>query len=1200
MANWTNAQREAIEARSCNLLISAAAGSGKTAVLVERILRLVLEDRIDIDRMLIVTFSNAAAGEMRDRILKALTEALGENPKEGTFIRRQINRVGRAYIMTLHAFCNDIVRKHFIEIGLDPSFKIGEVTTMELMKQEALRMALERAYENGDDALIYLTESYGGNRSDDNLGKIVQKLHSFIQSQPEPMKWLKEAVEHLNLRVDNFDESPAAKALIHYVTIEFDGIIHLATAGLEKCLEPEGPAEYEENFNSDLEGLETIREALEEGYSATMKAISAMSFTRLASIKKDRKMEISENLLESAKDARDQVKRKLNDLKGKYFAKSIETIVEELQFLYDKMERLAELVDDYQNQYQALKLSKNLLDFNDLEHYALKILENESICDLLREQFDYIFLDEYQDANIVQETLINRIKREDNVFLVGDVKQSIYKFRLADPSLFLDKQKRYPLEAGSVNRRIDLSMNFRTCGDVLSVVNDFFARIMSENLGEIQYDQYQYLYNGMKFPEPEDVPVEMHLIDLGEQKELDEEIQYMKTAEIEAHYVAAQIKKALGTKRYDPKSKVEKALSYGDITLLLRSTKQWANIYSDVFTQWGIPVFVDVGTSFFEALEVTILLSLLKIIDNRYRDLEWMTVLHSPLVGFDVETLAEIRSGSQETTYYEAILRYCEDEGPSAERLRTFCQTLDRWTRTATFKRLDDWLWEILDETQFYAYCGAMPEGAARQANLRLLMERAGALEGQPESGLYHFIKVIERLEKSGGDMEAAKLMPEQEDALRIMSIHKSKGLEFPLVIIGGLGKRFNLSDTFDDVMVHKALGIAPKCVDWENRHYRYTFPQLAMRKQMVNEMLSEEMRILYVALTRPVNRLWLVGSVTNWETAFKKWKMGMKPFNLAQGRSYLDWLGMYAFDEALEEVDLAIEEGTGQGNACTIERRVMGMEEQWSKVAITRVPVSEVFMEKLEQEVSEDLLAKKLYSILAKSKENLSSSSYDHGPLKACLAKAYPFSDGQLPSKISVTALKHLEESPNLQQFQMDVTLARPCWTQEEELNLAAARGTAFHQILQHIAYKGLGEEAQVDFDTLKNQLIEKGILEETVASAVPEAWLMAYTQSDMFKRIQRAKRIEKEYPFIYKLAKGQDWTLVQGIIDLYFEEEDGGVLIDFKTDSIRGEAGLKQAVESHREQLNLYSKALESIEGRRPKEVWLYFASAQRWVQL
>lgn len=1200
MANWTKAQQEAIEARNCNLLISAAAGSGKTAVLVERILRLVLEDRIDIDRMLIVTFSNAAAGEMRDRILKALTEALAENPKEGAFIRKQIHRVGRAYIMTLHAFCNDIVRKHFIEIGLDPSFKIGEVTTMDLMKQEALRMALEKAYESGDEALVYLTESYGGNRSDDNLGKIMEKLHRFIQSQPEPMKWLKEAVESLNLTVDSFDESPAAKALIHYVTIEFEGIIHLANAGLEKCLEPEGPAEYEENFNSDLESLEKIREALEDGYSATMKAISEMNFTRLASIKKDRKMEISENLLESAKDARDQVKRKLNDLKGKYFAKSIETIVEELQFLYDKMERLAELVDDYQNQYQALKLGKNLLDFNDLEHYALKILENESICALLREQFDYIFLDEYQDANIVQETLINRIKREDNVFLVGDVKQSIYKFRLADPSLFLDKQKRYPMAAGNVNRRIDLSMNFRTCGDVLSVVNDFFAQIMSENLGEIAYDQYQYLYNGMKFPASEEVPVELHLIDLGEQKELDEEIQYMKTAEIEAHYVAAQIKKALGSKIYNPKGQVEKELSYGDITLLLRSTKQWANIYSDVFTQWGIPVFVDVGTSFFEALEVTILLSLLKIIDNRYRDLEWMTVLHSPLVGFDVETLAEIRSGSQETTYYEAILRYCEDEGPSADKLRTFCQTLDRWTQTATFKRLDDWLWEILDETQFYAYCGAMPEGVARQANLRLLMERAGALEGQPESGLYHFIKVIERLEKSGGDMEAAKLMPEQEDALRIMSIHKSKGLEFPLVIIGGLGKRFNLSDTFDDVMVHKTLGVAPKWVDWENRHYRYTFPQLAMRKQMVNEMLSEEMRILYVALTRPVNRLWLIGSVTNWETAFKKWKMGMKPFNLAQGRSYLDWLGMYAFDESLGDLNLDFDEGMVGSKVSAVNRPVFAMADHQAKLLVKHIPVSEIFMEKVEQETAEDLLAKKLQTILGEGVTGEKSAPYNHENLKDLMDRTYPYSDGQLPSKISVTALKHLEETSNLQQFQLDVALSRPCWAQEEELNLPAARGTAFHQILQHIAYKDFDGETLSSLDTLKNQLIEKGILDPIVAETVPNQWLTAYTQSEMFKRIQGAKRIEKEYPFIYKMVKDQDWTLVQGIIDLYIEEEDGGVLIDFKTDAIRGEEGLKQAVENHREQLSLYSKALETIEGCPPKEVWLYFASIQTWVKL
>lgn len=1195
MTKWTPKQQEAIEARGANLLIAAAAGSGKTAVLVERILRLVIEDHVPIDQMLIVTFSNAAAGEMRERILRALTTALKDHPEQGSFIRKQINKIGKAYIMTLHAFCNDIVRKHFIEIGLDPSFKIGEVSTMELMKQEALGLALEKAYQEEDEAFTYLAESYSANRSDLKLVNLVQRIHSFIQAQPEPMVWLRTAVDGLMLTEETFDESPAAKAMMFYVGIELDGVIHLSQTGLEKCLEPEGPAEYEGNFNSDLEGLELIKEAMASGYSEAVKAISQMSFTRLATIKKERKMEISEILLEDAKSARDQVKRKLSDLKNRYFAKNVLDIIDELHFLHDKMLRLAELIEDYQNQYQALKMDKNLLDFNDLEHYALAILENPEICQMLRDQFQHIFLDEYQDANIVQETLINRIKRPDNVFLVGDVKQSIYKFRLADPSLFLEKQKRYPRVSGYENLRIDLSMNFRTRGEILSVVNDFFARIMSETLGEIQYDTDQYLYNGMKFPKAAEPMTSLHVLDLGEQSDLEEEIQYMKTAEIEAHYVAARIKENLGKPIYNPKTGETKALCYADIVVLLRSTKQWANTFNEVFGQWGIPVFVDVGTSFFEALEVTIVLSLLKIIDNRYRDLEWLTVLRSPLVGLSVEELALIRGNHQDLSYFEAIQCYVEEQTDStSEKLRQFMNQLETWTLTSTFKRLDDWLWQILDETRFYSYAGAMPEGPSRQANLRMLMDRAGALEGQPESGLYHFIRVIERMEKSGGDLEAARLMPDQEDAVRIMSIHKSKGLEFPLVIVSGMGKRFNLSDTYEDVMLHKNLGIGPKFVDWEERHYRYTFPQLAMRKQMTNEMLSEEMRILYVALTRPIDELWLVGSVTNYQATFKRWRMGTRPFNLAQAKSYLDWMGMYALDEQENEI--------GEDEVeFEVKRRVPGLEDEAqaeARMFYKRVPVAQIAMERGEKAISDEVLLHRLEQAF----EQVLEPSPVLKELEVQMNRQYQSASGQLPSKMSVTSLKQIDRETGelLGNAVIETELAIPKWMLGETTIGPAERGTAFHTCLQYLDFQQIKKGDLSDFDGYKKALVARGLLTEALSAAVPTVWLENFANSEMAVRISQAKRLEQEYPFILKKQFGEDFTLVQGIIDLYFEEDSvgGGVLVDYKTDTITSESGLKAAVQRHSAQLKLYSEAIETIEGIRPKEVWLYFSSVQQWV--
>lgn len=1191
MAKWTKAQVDAIEARHTNLLVAAAAGSGKTAVLVERIIKLMLDDHIGIDQMLIVTFSSAAAGEMRERIQHRLTEALKDHPDQSKFLRKQLLQLSRAYIMTLHAFCNDIVKKHFIEIGLDPSFRVGEVSTMSLLKSEALSQAMEKAYQEGDEDFVYLVESYGSNRSDQKLADLIERLYDFIQAQPEPLTWLRAAAEELAITKDRFDQSKPAVALMHYVKLELEGIIHLSQSGLEKCLEVEGPNEYELNFNSDLDQLERLKEAIDTGYSSAAQVLGQMSFTRLASIKKERKMEISELLLEESKAIRDSVKRKLLELKNRYFAKSVDQLIEELAMLSPKMKRLAEVVADFDSLYRALKQDQNLMDFNDLEHYALEILKNEGICELYRNRFACIFLDEYQDANIVQETIIERIKRVDNVFLVGDVKQSIYKFRLADPSLFMDKQRRYPLEAGGVERRVDLSMNFRTRGEILSVVNDFFARIMSEDLGEIPYDLSQYLYNGMPFPKADTPKVSLSLIDLGDLSEQEDELAYMKSAEIEAHFTAAKIKAALGTEVYHPKKGVYGQLTYKDMTVLLRSTKQAAPIYSEVFESWGIPVFIDIGSSFFEALEVNMVLSLLQIVDNRKRDNAWLTVLRSPFVGLKVDEMALIRSDYPEVAYHQAIQLYAtEKEDALSDRLKNFIRRLDQWTVRAAIERMDEWLWQIFEESGFYAYCGAMPNGQSRQANLRLLLDKAAALEGQPESSLYHFIRVIERLEKTGGDMEAAKLMPEQEDAVRIMSIHKSKGLEFPLVIVSGLGKRFNLTDTYDDIMLHKHLGLGPKYVHWQERHFRYTFPQLAMRKQMTNEMLSEEMRILYVALTRPVDQLWLIGSVTNWQSAYKKWKMGTKAFNLAQGRSYLDWLGMYLFDETLNETEVSI---THQH----MVRNVLGLDDNAlsSELLFERISVKDVSLNRQQNVSDQTVLADTLIDLVAHPMaSDLSESAHRF------LRHEEKEHMHLIPGKISVTALKALESEALLpidEAASEWLDLAVPSWLTTEEDVSPAMIGTAVHAVLQHLSYQqGVLDHPQ----SLLESLVKKGLIAQNVAQLVQLSQIEAYLQSEMYHWLCQANRIEKEYPFVMQYEVNGQQTLVQGIIDLYVELGEKRLLVDFKTDRIDNQYNLTTAVNRHRAQLKLYSEAVKRSEGEYPSEVWLYFSSIGQWVQV
>ena len=914
MTRWTDRQRDAITDRGHNLLVAAAAGSGKTAVLVERIIQLVRQDRIDIDRLLIVTFTQAAAGEMRSRISSRLLAAMQEEGADQDFLRQQISLLNRAAISTLHSFCLDVVRRYFHIINISPSFRVGDATEIALLKLEVLEELFETEYELGEAEFLNLVEMYAGGRDDTPLRELVLRTYEFIQSQPRPLEWLGQKAEDFNLDAQRFGASDWVKSLLEQIGIELDGVEEIFREAVRLTALPGGPWSYLEALQGDLQIIQVLRSALGQGIYDFYARLSQVEHRRLAAARKD----INPALKQEVQDLRDQGKKVIKELNSKTLFLSPEKFCQDLQAMYPGMVCLAGLAEKFHHRYRESKTDRGLADFNDLEHYALEILADPLTAADYQRQFDYIFVDEYQDSNLVQETILNRIKRGQNLFLVGDVKQSIYRFRLADPSLFMEKYEAYQDPRERPDRRIDLSANFRSRRPIIDAVNDIFSHIMTRQLGEIDYRPEVFLEYGLQLPAGEEEEldtsqVEMVLIDkqgLGPDEEAEESPdpdpeeeaggaawedleEEPGDIEFEAQVVAARLQELHGQEFYDSQNQCRRPLEYRDMVVLMRATRGPAETYYETLMAAGIPVYADVDRGYFETSEMKVFINLLHLIDNKRQDIPLLSVMRSPIGRFSVEELIEIRVGSRAANYYEAVEEYLlSGTGPLQEKLSNFLERLKAWKEAACFLPMDELIWQLLLETGFLHYAGAMPGGRQRQANLRILLQRAQQYQATSLQGLFHFLKFIEKLESSSSDLGMAKILGESEDVVRIMSIHKSKGLEFPVVIVAGLGRQFNLSDIRARVMFHKDLGIGPKYVDPDLRVTRDTIARIALASRIRAENLAEEMRILYVALTRARDKLILVGTVSDLSQRVKRWNKGTSPFQLSKAHGLLDWLG--------------------------------------------------------------------------------------------------------------------------------------------------------------------------------------------------------------------------------------------------------------------------------------------------------------------
>lgn len=1223
---WTKEQLDAIDTQGSNLLVAAAAGAGKTAVLVERIIRKITDSQnpVDIDRLLVVTFTNAAATEMKERIGDALSSALEKDP-ESEILQRQLALLNRASITTIHSFCLEVIKNNFHRLEIDPNFRIANQTEALLLKLEALEELFEDKYleENMDGDFLDLVESYSSNRDDRRLQDMVLDLYDFVQSHPWPQEWLHRHSQDFNIsQGTDLADTVWGRELIENLKVEVSGLVQAMEYAIEIIEGDPGLHPYLDNFKEECFAIQDILNGCDRNWESIHHCISQVEFKRLPRCGK----EANKDKQEQVKKIRDDVKDRIKKIQEELFGIDPDQIIRDLNQLYPMMKCLTELVLELGDRYNEKKRARGLLDFNDLEHLCLEVLLEEGeqgekypsqVALELRERYEEVLIDEYQDSNLVQEVILSTVSRKDshtpNMFMVGDVKQSIYRFRQARPELFMEKYNSYSLEPGAKNRKIQLFKNFRSRKSVIDGVNFIFKQIMSQSVGELDYDDEEALNPGASFREEEGQPAEGHpvefcLIDTKDDGYLDdEESLELDIIQTEARIIAQRIKELVGIdekgqpiKIYDKNKDAYRDAEFRDIVILLRTTQNWADTFAEELALQGIPAYADSGTGYFKTIEVQTMLSLLQIIDNPMQDIPLLAVLRSPIEAWSPEELIDVRLMDRESTFYEALVKTAEEgEGPVSQKAKEFIDRLNQWRDMALYLSTDELIWYLYGETGYYSCVGAMPGGVQRQANLRILFERARQYEETSYKGLFNFIYFIDKLKTSQGDMGSAKILGENENVVRIMSIHKSKGLEFPVVFVSGCGKRFNLMDTTRNILFHHELGLGPDYVDYDRRITYSTLAKQALKSRIIKETLSEEMRILYVALTRARERLIITGAVKDLDREIKKWEYALASkdeklpeYQMMKGRTYLDWIGpaiiRHNDGAPLRELGNLLEEDN---------YNLLSDESQWKIKVYNKMDAMRA------ETLEEDSLDKSdfLWEIGDEDELTIGHEIFNR------LEWEYPHVEAsKLPVKLSVTELKRygdieISEEPVTASLEVPTLVKRPSFLEEEAKGMTAAeRGSLLHFVLQHLDFK-----RDVSQDIIREQIYEmekSQLITPEQAKEVDVFKIERFLKSSLGRRIRAAEYVFKEVPFIIELPStklypelsdsicGKDGIILQGIIDCYFEEPEGLILVDYKTDYVAPGEDVDIIRDRYRTQIDYYTYALEQITGKKVVEKYIY----------
>lgn len=1168
--SFTKDQQRVIDTRDKNILVSAAAGSGKTAVLVERIIQMIMDDEnpTDIDRLLVVTFTEAAAAQMKDKIAAAIDEKLADNP-ENLHLQKQSSLIYKAQISTIHKFCLSVIRNNFNKIGLDPSFRVADETELELMKEDILEEMFEEKYRVKDESFLNAVEFFDKDDDDRELKDYILKLHTFSEGYPWPFEFLDDCLsKYIITDTKDFESKDWVRFLLDYAKkVSNDAILKIEEAKsiIDK---PYGPVNYEPVIEKDIETVNGILSS--STYEEYKEALDGLKWATLPTKKVEG---VDDALKEAFKAKRDEYKGLFNSKKStalkNFFNASMETEIEIVNLIRPYIETLIELVKEFSFEFENQRRKKCIISFQDMEHYALNILctrnENGEIIptDAARsyqEIFDEILMDEYQDCNRVQELLMWCVSSETrgkfNRFMVGDVKQSIYKFRLANPQLFIEKYNSYGTgdpdgQNTDSNIRINLKQNFRSRESVVNTVNDLFGQIMRRTLGDIEYDDDAKLVLGASFPaysieNKEDQSDTLFMLavnnnDSDEAREI-----------IEARLIARKIKELMKSQIVKLEDRDEfRPLSYKDIVILVRSMTDVARGIKEVFSEEGIPLFMNTSVGFFNTTEIQSIVQLLKVLDNPIQDIPLYGTLISFFGKMSDEEVALIKTESEGNNLYEKLNNYASNN----EKASDFIQFLNTFREKVHYTSVRELVTEIIDSTGYLEYVTSMAGGEQRRANVKMLISYAGDYENTTYKGLFHFVRYLREVQKVESSIGEADILDENADVVKVMTIHKSKGLEFPVVFVSGVHKKFNAEDTKGLLSIDMDYGIGTKFVDIDRRTKTDSLLRNAVNLKIKQDMISEELRVFYVALTRAKEKLIITGVCK--ENDIEKIKKEPVSYSrLIGAQSYMDFL-IPLFDK-VQFTDPKIEE-----KECVNE-------------AIDRM----ILKGNLEKDIEDEKIDVNAIRQLNERFER----TYPHRNLENLVTKTSvsELKKAYLDTEFSESLFKEKPVVPYVPSFISE---------KSEEIS-GTDRGTAYHKVMELLEFNNSKIESQF------NNWVEKQLISKEQLAAVPKTKITKFLEGNLAQRMAKAEALGllwKEQPFVLGISADvidnqypdNETVLLQGIIDAFFIEDDKIVLVDYKTDVIENGQAL---IDRYFVQVRYYKEALERIFGKGVKECILY----------
>ena len=1259
---WTKEQRQVIESRNTNLLVSAAAGSGKTAVLIERIIELVLDEKnpIDINKLLVVTFTKLAASEMRERVSKAVEKKLEENP-ENEHLQKQLLLLSGADITTIDSFCKDVLISYAHLVNLDSNIKVIDPSENEVLAKEVMEELFEELYENNDESFLRLVDWYAKKNTDEGLLQLLLNVNNFVNSHPFPNIWLNEKAEFFNTMTkdDDFYLENYILDIAKDVDMDLEFFELSIKNNLKKIENYSELEKYVNMYNDLLDALSVVKENLKKFLKDNTKfdelKISTNEFlnSNFGSFRISKCDEEVKEIYNKVKKELDSIKLEITESLGALNL-DLENIKKESDLIYPYVRSISDVVIKFKEKFWERKQKFNYVDFADIEHLALEILVDidedgntkpSKTALEYQEKYAEVFIDEYQDSNLVQEILLSAVAKENNRFMVGDVKQSIYRFRQADPSIFMEKYENYNRiedDIESFNKKIMLYANFRSRKEILEGTNLVFSKIMKKETGELDYTVDERLNPMASFKESDENvggAVEILLVDEKSDEEYEDEIiltdeysedfEEMKSFKLECIKIANTIYNMMNNKEnpfkvYDKNLDDYRKVEYKDIVILMRSPSSNTKILEEVFLEYNIPIYAESTGGYFDTFEVDTIINLLKIIDNPMQDIPLISVMYSPIYNFTSTELIEIRLVDRELKFYELLMKILEDEDIEIrvnlkEKIAKFISDLKLFIQKKSLVSADELIWFLYKYTGYYNYVGLLDMGEQRKTNLILLFEKAKNYEKNSYKGLFNFVNYIQKISLKS-DVSEAKLISEDANVVRIMSIHKSKGLEFPIVFLANTNKKFNFRADDSNLVLHQKLGFGAVVYDMDKKTSFNSIMKKKIEKFKKNEQIAEEMRLLYVAMTRAKEKLIITGRVKDYENLREEISSGIDErgnisnYKILKINNYLDWIlssidNLSVYGKSLnclgrEENFLGNEDLKFQLNVNTKTEEFI----EYQRIK-EEIRTNEIISDEDDIEVKQEMRTVKVFL------EDRFNKEYVY---KNVLNK---------PSSITVSEIKKMiqeeqeeDEEKHQKYYKENFVLKTPSFIHQGEEKVgfnSAEKGTIFHLAMQLLDFSKFDTEdvskIREEVKLQINSFVEKNIMSFDEMETININWIVKFIKSDIFKEIYIANKSEKlfkEKAIDYNIKlknlfkdeniEEDEKIMVVGIIDLFFENENGEIiLLDYKTDYVTKE-NLEEVKARYKVQLDLYKSAIEDISGKKVTKKGLYLFGINEFVEI